>query len=414
MHRTEDRAGVPPERRAVSSRVGLYFGLLQLVFNLSWVIYVVYLPQLAAQAGIDASWVPWILVADQLIFVLCDWAAGMASDTVAHIVGRLGRIVAAVTAVSASAFLLLPLVTDFGPGLFLVLVALWAVTSSALRAPPLTLIGRYTPPDQQPRISSLFLLGLGLSSAVAPFLGMWATAYDPRIMFAASAVSVLVVTGSLVWAEKTLSRTAPATEPTVPRFRAAPFTRFLVVVLLLGVAYQVHAFINSEPLFRRFAAAAELPNLLSLFWIGFSVAMLPASLLTKRFGGVPVMAAGALLAAAAALAAWLATGVLLLGIAQFVCGGASGAVTMSAVAAALRWGHVGREGQAVGAMYSVLAMAALVRIAVVAGHVSQGATQMQALLWLPVTAWLLAGLLLLPRPVSAAPSSRSAPPGADG
>jgi hypothetical protein len=38
--------------RAASTRVGLYFGLLQLVFGLTWVAYVIYLPQLAAQAGI--------------------------------------------------------------------------------------------------------------------------------------------------------------------------------------------------------------------------------------------------------------------------------------------------------------------------------------------------------------------------
>ena len=143
--------------------IGVYFGLLQLVFNLSWVIYVIYLPQLADQAGIAGWAVPWILLADQLIFVLCDWATGLASDTVANIVGRLGKIVAGVTALSALAFLLLPLATHLGTGLFLALTITWAVTSSALRAPPLTLIGRYTPPDQQPLMSSLFLLGLGIS-----------------------------------------------------------------------------------------------------------------------------------------------------------------------------------------------------------------------------------------------------------
>jgi len=59
----------------VSTRVGLYFGLLQLFFWLSWVEYVIYLPKLAAQAGIDRGVVPWILVLDQAIFALCDWGA---------------------------------------------------------------------------------------------------------------------------------------------------------------------------------------------------------------------------------------------------------------------------------------------------------------------------------------------------
>ena len=378
-----------------STRVGLYFGLLQLVFNLSWVIYVIYLPQLAAEAGVAGWVVPWMLVADQLIFVLCDWAAGLASDTVANILGRLGNIIATVTALSALAFLLLPLATGLGTGVFLALTVTWAITSSALRAPPLTLIGRYTPPDQQPWISSLFLLGIGISSAAAPFLATWITAYEPRAMFAASALSVVVVTGSIVWAEKALARSAPPAARVRSRIQRAPVARFLLAVLLLAFAYQVNTFINAGPLYSRFAGPGELPNLLSLFWIGFSVAMLPASLLTKRLGGTGVMAAGAVIAAVAACVAKLATDVLLLGGAQFVCGCAWGAVTMSAVAAALRFGHGGREGTVVGAMSSVLAAAAMLRIAVVAGDFESAVAP--ALLWLPVAAWLLGGLLLLPR-----------------
>ena len=81
--------------RAVSTRVGLYFGLLQLVFGLTWVGYVIYLPQLAARAGINAGVVGWLLVFDQMIFALCDWAAGVAVDRVVRVVGRVGKIVAA-------------------------------------------------------------------------------------------------------------------------------------------------------------------------------------------------------------------------------------------------------------------------------------------------------------------------------
>ncbi|WP_264992498.1 hypothetical protein, partial [Mycobacterium montefiorense] len=82
--------------RAVSTRVGLYFSLLQLVFGLTWVGYVIYLPRLAAQAGINAGVVGWLLVFDQVIFAMCDWAAGAAVDRVARVVGRVGKITAAV------------------------------------------------------------------------------------------------------------------------------------------------------------------------------------------------------------------------------------------------------------------------------------------------------------------------------
>jgi MFS family permease len=384
------------ELRPESTRVGLYFGAMQLFFNLSWVIYVIYLPQLAAQAGVNRGAVPWILVLDQVIFALCDWATGLASDRAANIIGRLGKLVAAVTALSALAFLLLPLVTRIGAAAFLVLTVTWAITSSALRAPPLTLLGRYTSPDRQPWVGSLFLLGIGVSSALAPFLASWITAYDPRIMFAASAVSVVAVTWSIVWAEKKLAHSAPPAKPPSGKFQSATFVMFLSAILLLAVAYQVHFFVNTEPLFRRLAQPTELPGLLSLFWIGFNLLMLPTSVLTKRFGGTPVMAGGALVAAASAWAAKQATDVLTLSVAQFVCGGAWAAVTMSAVAVALRLGHAGSEGKAIGAMYSVLAVAAVARIAVVAGHMQHVSAIALALPWLPAIAWLIAGFMLLP------------------
>ena len=63
--------------RVMSTRVGLYFGLIQLFFAMTWVIYVIYLPRLAVQAGINRSSVPWILVLDQVIFAVCDCATGV-------------------------------------------------------------------------------------------------------------------------------------------------------------------------------------------------------------------------------------------------------------------------------------------------------------------------------------------------
>jgi hypothetical protein len=193
-----------------------------------------------------------------------------------------------------------------------------------------------------------------------------------------------------------LAHSEPPAKPAGAKFRSATFALFLAAILLLAIAYQVHFLINTEPLFRRFAHPTQLPGLLSLFWIGFSLMMLPASVLTKRFGGTPMMAGGALVTAASAWAAKQATDVLRLSVAQFVCGGAWAAVTMSAVAAALRLGHTGSEGKTIGAMYSALAVAAGARIAVVAGHIEHVSAIALALPWLPAIAWLAAGLMLLP------------------
>ena len=77
---------------------------------------------------------------DQAIFTATDFAMGVASDKVSRLVGRLGHWVAAITLVSCAAFVTLPYVagTQLGAPFFLSLIIVWAVTSSALRAPPLT------------------------------------------------------------------------------------------------------------------------------------------------------------------------------------------------------------------------------------------------------------------------------------
>jgi len=90
--------------------VGLYLGIVQFFFAASWIIYVLYLPQLAAQAGIGKAAVAWILMADQLVFVFADYASGVAADRVSRAVGRIGLWVLAATLVSCAAFLALPFV----------------------------------------------------------------------------------------------------------------------------------------------------------------------------------------------------------------------------------------------------------------------------------------------------------------
>ena len=115
--------------------------MLQLVFTLGWTTYVIYLPKLAAQVGIAPTAVILILMLDQAIFTITDTAMGIAADKIAPFVGRLGVFVGVVTAISCAAFVALPFVAGTGPGAqvwFIVLILIWVVTSSALRAPPLT------------------------------------------------------------------------------------------------------------------------------------------------------------------------------------------------------------------------------------------------------------------------------------
>src|SRR3954466_7981680 len=135
--------GEPEQARAGSgNRTGVYLAMLQLVFTLGWTTYVIYLPKLAASVGIAPSAVILILMLDQAIFTISDTAMGIAADKVARFAGRLGLFVGALTAISCTAFVALPFVAGSGPGAqawFIALIVVWAITSSALRAPPLTL-----------------------------------------------------------------------------------------------------------------------------------------------------------------------------------------------------------------------------------------------------------------------------------
>src|SRR5438552_1879467 len=123
------------------NRTGVYLAVLQLVFTLGWTTYVIYLPKLAAEVGIAPSAVILLLMLDQAVFTLTDTAMGIAADRVAKLVGRLSVFVGVITAISCAAFVALPFVAGTGPGAqvwFMALVLIWVITSSALRAPPLT------------------------------------------------------------------------------------------------------------------------------------------------------------------------------------------------------------------------------------------------------------------------------------
>ena len=54
----------PPPRHSA----GIVLGIIQFVFALTWTVYVVFLPRLAAESGIPKRWVVFILLADQVLF----------------------------------------------------------------------------------------------------------------------------------------------------------------------------------------------------------------------------------------------------------------------------------------------------------------------------------------------------------
>ena len=385
------------------NRVGVYLALLQLFFTLTWTVYVIFLPALAAQVGIRPQAVILILMLDQAIFAVMDYLMGQMADRVSKIVGRLSKIVAKTTAVSCIAFLLLPFVAPTGnEALFIAITILWSASSSVLRAPPLALLGKYAARGAVPWLASLSMFGLGMAGAVSPYLTVALREIDPRVPFALASIALLIVTLGLGWAERNLAN-APAQatpEPVVTVPTNGSLGVFLVAVALLGFGFQIHFSLNAAPTFLKFAKPPDLDHLMPIFWIGFNVLMLPGTMLTSRYGGLKVMAAGGVIGAIAAFFVAQATSVAALGAAQFVAGGAWGIVMMSTVTSALAIGQNvrdgGREGSITGVLFSLLAITALARMMIVWTELNKAPSFASIQLWLPVAAWLLAsGALLL-------------------
>jgi predicted MFS family arabinose efflux permease len=374
------------------TRFAVIVGVVQFFFVTTWTAYVIYLPQLAAQAGIERHWVPWILVADQVIFAVTDVATGFWVDKVRSGIARLGGWILGVTAVSCVAFLVMPF-AGASPGMLLAAIVVWALTSSALRSPPWALLGRHAAKPSLPWLSTLVLTGTAIASAIAPYLGIALRGVDPKVPFLVSTVTLLVSVGVLVFAERRI----PVNEKPVDQQADSPknIIPIFIALLVLAVGFQIHFSLNSAPGYLKFAPASELPLLMPVFWIGFNLMMFPASMAVKRIGAADLLTLAAALGALGTLASAFAPGKDLLVAAQFVAGGCWGAACVAAYTAAVGFGRGGREGRFLGTLFAVLAVATCARIAISGAGLPALPGFKGMLAWAPQACWLLGAMLLL-------------------
>ena len=388
--------------RAIPTGAALYMALVQFLFVTTWTTYVIYLPKLLAEAGLPPAWTPWILVFDQVVFMATDIWVGLGADRAQRTVGRLGPLIVGLTLVSCIAFLLLPHAARLGaaaPAAGLALILVWAATSSALRAPPWVLLGKHAWRPALPRLNALMLLGGAVGGAVAPYLGVTLKNLDPRLPFALSSLTLLAVTAGIVHVERRLARAAaaaaaPGAAPEKPRVMGGEHLFWMLGVLVLAAGFQVHASLNSAAEFLRFAKPADLEWLLPLFWVGFGVGMLPAGPLCRRFGALPAIAGAAVFGAAAAWAAAHAVSLGFLAAAQLVAGAAWGTMLVGIFTSAGELGRTGREGLALGTMFSMLALATLSRIAATMTGLPRNPDVAPLLSIAPVALWTVGAVVV--------------------
>jgi hypothetical protein len=359
----------------VPHRTALYLAVVQFVFVTCWTIYVIFLPGLLEAAGLPRRYAIYILIFDQLVFMAMDIVMGIVADRAARVLGRVGPLILAATALSCAAFLLIPHAAHWGalaPVASLALLLIWTATSSALRAPPWVLLSKYAAAPEVPWMNALMLTGLAVGGALAPYLGVALKNADPRLPFAISSLALLVTTAGLIRAERLLARQTPVPALSAPAARAvlSGSSLFLLGCLVLALGSQIHLSLNSAGQYLRFSRPEQLEYLMPVFWIGFNLAMFPGAALARRHGTLSVIAGAALIGAAGALGSAVAGSLDTLIAAQLLAGGAWGCILMASFAAALEIGRTGREGLALGMVFAALALATIARMGVVAGQLN--------------------------------------------
>lgn len=386
----------PPD---AASAPAIFLALVQFVFLSTWTVYAIYLPELLESVGVARRWTAWLLLADQALFAVFDVLAGFAADRAFRLYGRVGAWVIGATVLSCLAFLLLPWLAGTGDGawrapVFLALTTVWAVTSSALRAPVFAMLSRHVPTPQVPRMAGVALAGMALAGAVAPYLGVSLKGLDPRLPFAVSSASLLALAAGLVSAERALRR--PAVPPGEARQGVAPRPGMVFpVIAVAALAFQILFSINAAPRYLRDAAPGSLPWLMPVFWIGFNVAVFSVGPLARRLGNAPAFAAACLVGALGAVGGTWLSGLAAATAGQFIAGlgwGAALAAAFGLAADCARALGPGREATMTGLLFSMLAMATLVRIGIAALGLPQQAQWATILVFAPILGWVAAGL----------------------
>lgn len=342
----------PPSRFALES----YLGLIQFLFLLTWVVYVIFLGDLLAKLGLSKDFVPKLLLLDQVLFVVADVALGFQADRMLRLFRKIAPLVLVLNLISCLTFIALPHLASTTPNLFIGATLLWVLSASVLRAPLYGLIAQRS--AEPGRGTASALLGMGLASAAAPYLGVAFKGIDPLLPFTLAGISLALATlGFSAW-EAAQSNPAPGARP----HRQRRIGRLAAIAVLLGLGFQTHVFLNSAPLFKHAADPTLLPWLMPVFWIGFSLAVYPGAGLVEKHGAGRVLGGAALTGTLASLACLTSpTLPWLIGI-QAIAGAAWGGAFLAGLSLAGAWGHVGREALFVGTIFACLALAAIGRI----------------------------------------------------
>ena len=371
---------------------GLALASVQFFFTLGWTVYVIYLPDLLKSAGLAAAWLPLLLMADQLVFAVMDIGFGVVADRMSEGYRKLARLLVVLTSFSALAFLVLPMLPQASPTLLIVVLGIWVVTASVVRAPTLVLLAKRTKAAQQGHLVIWYSAGIALASALSPFLGMLLKGIDTRLPFAISAITLLIAV-LVLWRASSSLAPLPACDDEPQPIAFPAYAPLLVVLALASGGFQLHAFVNTAPHYLNFAAKDYLPWLMPILWLGFFAAPVGLGAIIKRYGALPVATGGIVLTALASYASLVAGTLEMLIVMQLLAGIGWAAAFAGLMEQSTAFGTRGGEGLFMGSFFSVLALTSFARIGFATQLLPQSPVVQGVQFILPGTLLLISALI---------------------
>jgi hypothetical protein len=368
----------------------LYLAVIQFVFVSTWTLYVVFLPELLLRAGIEKAWLPRILLTDQLLMVVFDFSFGVAAARGMQQYGRIAPVVLGVSLASCLAFLLLPQADGSAP-LLLGLTVVWVISSSALRAPLYALLSRHAASSERASIAGMMTLGMAAAGMLAPWLGMQLKGLDPALPFIVSSLALAALVLPLAAAERAAGIKADGSEAPPPA-NPVPAGSFFILLLAGALAFQIFFNLAAAPGYVRHFGSGALVWLMPLFWIGVAAGSLIAGPLGRRTSPFAAFAGGCILSAIAALFFQFGDAAPLAPVGQTLGGIGWGIALCSAFSIADGYSTGNGGARMVGALFSMLALAAVTRIGLNLAGLADTALVMPALLWLIAGATLLVAM----------------------
>jgi hypothetical protein len=368
-----------------SKAVCVWVAALQFIAALTWTMYVLFLPGLFEQVGIDKRWILWMLVIDQVVFAVSDWYASAHTDRLLRRWRGVASPLMLLILLSAAMMAALPWVADLRqPALFVAVVVLWVIGSSALRAPAFSLLSEVGGLSNRAGTISWALVGLSLASALGPLLTLLLRQVDPHVPLALAS-SVLAMAALL-----TVRMTPQLDVPPQASGPARDVVGFVAVVYLAALGMQLHTALTGEMVAARFPQL-PLPAFRTIFWLGFAAGLLVAARAARAPNEHRAAVTAMLVGTVAMLLVRHAENLAAFAVAQALAGGAWAVVFTGLLVAAIQRGGEEAKGRYLGLLFMATALAAMTRLLVVVADLQR----LTLVGWLSICTWLLAALVLV-------------------